>query len=428
MIDANPTNSNKRVRPLQKKFLTVQNLCVLIIAAWIIVPVLYGTRDFRYVVVAASALWLIVESAINPSVLLANNWMKITLVGAVAICIVGGYANYGSLYVRSQIGLTVALLVVFIGCQMAIRPKYGFYWTAIVILGLLIFVAITTTNKLAEQAGAARLIAKSSEKASELMSENVGGYILIYFASAMCPILLFLSLKLRFNGFKFTLLRITAASAFLISAVLVFRASYGIAVVAALICCLIVALPGRVNKPKYWLTLMIAGSILFGLKEPIFDQAKSMSKGTPLFRKVLAVEEMSNFVSLGDQDSEARIERYTRSINSFLESPLVGNLSISKSGKHSTLLDMFAQYGAIGGLAMIFALFLPLYHFYRIVDPANKKLVASLALCLFLHAGLNTLQAGSTLAVFIFMPFAISVIQQSTTYPSQIEHEHIIRG
>lgn len=412
----------------QNQLQKIQNFCVLLIAAWIIVPALYGTRDFRYVVVAVSAIWLIVEMAINPRDFLSITWMKITLIGSLVITIIGAFIFNGLPQVRNEINLVICLFIVFIGCQMAKRPKYGFYLDAIVILGLYLYVSLTTIEKLAVDSRAARSIVRNSDEAAALMAENVGGFVLVNFASVMCPILLFLSLKLPFKGYKNVTLRIIAGLSFLMSSLLVFRASYGIAVVTSLLGCLIATLPGRVNKPQYWLAFIMAGSILFVQKEPIFDLAKSLSQGTPLFSKIISIEEMVNFSGMGNEATKGRIERYTRSINSFLASPLIGKLSVRDTGKHSELFDALARYGVIGGLAISGAFFLPLYHFYRIVDPANKKLVLASALCLLMHTTLNKITAGSTLAVFIFMPFAISVIQHSTTDPSQIEHEHIIRG
>ncbi len=409
----------------------IQDLCVLAIAVWFLLPILYINRDFRYVVVVAAAIWVFTEVAKNPREFVSANWTRISLGAVLVLLIMGGYVDNGWQGVRYSIGVIIAMAVSFIGCQMAMRPKYDFYWTAIAILGLFVFVAITTTNKLAEDNLAARAVVRNSERASELMNENVGGYTLTYFASAICPTLLFLSLKLPFTGFKNRLLRIIAASTFLISVQLVYRAGYGIAVVASLFACLVLAIPGRFNRPQYWLALIVSVSILFVMKEPIFDQAKSMTKGGPLYSKVQSIEKMSNFAGFGNSSAEGRIERYTRSLNSFLDSPLVGTLSTVGTGKHSTMLDSFAQFGVFGGLAMMIALFLPLYQIYQAVEPANKKLVAAVAICLFLHAGLNRLAAGSTLAVFMFMPFAIAEIRQSNpqtdTNPFYLEHEHIIR-
>lgn len=401
------------MNPKQERLQAVQDFCILVVAAWIIVPLLYVARDFRYLVVAALAIWLFVQSVINPRNLLTFDGIKILIFAATGIVAMGAYVEGGLQQARSELPLAITLILVIIGCQQSMRSKYGFYWAAIAIFGFFIFVAITTMNKLADQAGAARLVAKNSEQAGELMNENVGGYLLVYFASAMCPILLFLSLKLKFNEYKFILLRIVSAATFLVAALLVSRAGYGIAVLATMLCCLIVAVPGKINKPQFWLAFTFVGLILFLLQEPIFDQAKLMTKGGPLFNKVLAVEELSNFTGISDENSQARIERYARSINAFLDSPVIGTLSKASTGKHSTLLDMFARFGAIGGFILFGALFLPLYRMYQNVAPANKKLVISLAICLFIHAGLNNLSPGSTLAVFILMPFAISVIQQS---------------
>ncbi|MDA7918927.1 hypothetical protein N9B20_04595, partial [Mariniblastus sp.] len=105
----------------------------MIIAAWFIVPSLYATRDFRFLVVAATAIWIVFEYANNPVDFLKFDWSKIALTATIAILILGEYASGGTAGLRSAISLVIALSLVFIGTRMIKRPYHEFYWVAIAI-------------------------------------------------------------------------------------------------------------------------------------------------------------------------------------------------------------------------------------------------------------------------------------------------------
>ena len=398
----------------------LQNACLLVIAAWLIVPALYASRDFRFLLVAVATIWIVSEYSNNSVDFLALDWSKLALGLVGAILIVGSYFSDGWQGLRFEISVLVALSLVFAGIQMFKRPYKDFYWTAIAILALFTFVAVTSNETLLKDQWGGRAVVRNSARAAELMLENVGGYMFAYFASALIPILVFLSLKLTCSGAKNFLLRLIAMLVLLIGAVFLFRSGYGIAIVSSVIGGLVVVLPGRLNASSFWWAAVIAVILLFVFHASLFDSAKSMTNGGPLYRKVLALEQMTSFAGIGDEDSRVRVGKYNRSIGSFFNSPIVGTLSPRGIGRHSTLLDTFAQFGLVAGSAMLVALFLPLRQIFRAVRPANQKLVVASGICLFMHAGLNNLQAGTTLAVFVIMPFAISIVQHSSTQSSTV--------
>jgi hypothetical protein len=67
---------------------------------------------------------------------------------------------------------------------------------------------------------------------------------------------------------------------------------------------------------------------------------------------------------LDDQSTgtvEGRAERYIRSIKLFVENPVIGTLTFDDVGKHSAVLDRFAQYGfAFGLLFLALLIYVPI--------------------------------------------------------------------
>ncbi|MCC8147306.1 MAG: hypothetical protein LIO93_12920, partial [Bacteroidales bacterium] len=85
--------------------------------------------------------------------------------------------------------------------------------------------------------------------------------------------------------------------------------------------------------------------------DAVFGYLEDISEGTMYHSKI---QDIISSVSEDDTAAVgtvyARYERYTRSIKLFLESPIWGQLTRADIGKHSQILDYFAQYGVFVGI------------------------------------------------------------------------------
>ncbi len=133
-----------------------------------------------------------------------------------------------------------------------------------------------------------------------------------------------------------------------------------------------------------------------------------MAKGTEYEAKIRDFQEsMVDGRSTGSV--EARAERYERSLRLFLEHPLVGTLMFDDVGKHSAILDRFAQYGVVVG-----ALFFFLIAYYPLRMLRNTRvpigLGLSFAFVAIMFPMVNNVFMSWGLILYVFSRGALSVL------------------
>ncbi|MDA7880418.1 hypothetical protein N9A76_03080 [Mariniblastus sp.] len=390
---------------------TIQQVAFIVICGWFIVPAFQASGLARIAVCLAALVWGVCEYARSPDSFQHPPRSTVSLLLFMLLLVSIELLDGGWKTLRVHTFPLISMIIVLIGIQAQAKKQRDHRWSIFIILALACFVAITTVNKLQVDNWAARTVVRNTEEAGELMAENVGGYVFVYLASALCPLLFYVTLRLKSPDSMALFLRIVAAGMFIICCVAVWKAGFGLAVVASIGGCFIIIAPK--SRPAFWLFATFALLLMWSANEQIFDNLEIATEGTPLHQKSIAIKEYL-INSEAVNRINARQERYTRSIGLFFESPLIGQASRRDVGKHSTLLDAFAEFGLIGGFLFCFGMFEPIYRLYKRASPTQKQCIAALTFCLIVHMGLNNLTPGTTLVVYMMMPFGLAFVEDPT--------------
>jgi len=189
---------------------------------------------------------------------------------------------------------------------------------------------------------AARALSKSGEGALELTEQGVGGYGTIYSNVVLIPVLFYLKSKTISP-----LLKKIIWLNIILAIIIIIKANYLIAVLLVffqLITYLFIKLKGFMK-----LVLSVAVLLAMLLIHSNIDYVENVT-GKLVVGTTYAIKHQDFFSQINGQESEfgsvsGRVERYQRSFKMIFINPITGVLSYNDIGKHSNLLDFFAQYG-----------------------------------------------------------------------------------
>jgi hypothetical protein len=145
--------------------------------------------------------------------------------------------------------------------------------------------------------------------------------------------------------------------------------------------------------------------------KPVLGLLQDVAVGTEYDAKLRDIRDsLEGGRNIGAVD--ARAERYTRSFKLFLENPVIGTLTFDDVGKHSAVLDRFAQYGfGIGLLFLALLAYMPI----RMIRSSSVPIGLTIAF-LVVAVGfpmLNNVFMSWGLILYVFSRGAVSVMQSS---------------
>lgn len=247
------------------------------------------------------------------------------------------------------------ILIVFIIGQHILTSNNVLIAKRLLLLFGFIYIgtAITTYVGCLSDPGVSRFLATTDASNDPLyglyMSQNIGGFKFVYTLVLFIPLLIG-CIK---NKMKGTLIYIFTLLLFIVA---IIETQYAAAVLLALVSLILFAAPRNFTKQKTRVFLILIGIVLlfgrvFLLSLLSFIAGKTDSQ---LISERFA--DISNIISGGEVNSggtdvEARASLYQKSIDSFLNSPLIGNWDYSSIGGHSFFFDNIALYGLIGVIA-----------------------------------------------------------------------------
>lgn len=286
---------------------------------------------------------------------------------------------------------------------------------------------ITTLRALATMIGeggatVTRVLAKSSDEAVELTQMGVGGYGMVYFLVLYIPCMIFLfrnknllnyTEKWKGNAIGYlTLVNI------LLGLFTVYKADYVFAIFLALIGLgFSFFYDSKSIKKK---VLFLVGSLSMVVIVPLLivrfiNELADFFWGTSLHRKLVDIQ-LSLLTGKSQGTVSDRVDRYQRSWNYYLDNPILGTLKKDNLGKHSMILDTFAQYGTFIGLFLVFVLS---YIFIRYMRAGIYISNLHITMCLMtlLITLLNNIGAIQGVAIFLVYP---AIQSASVLRPQQL--------
>lgn len=331
-------------------------------------PMAYGTH-WRVLAVLAMGIWILLDLRSSRSIIWRPNLSVLAALTFVVYTFAVEALFPDNAEVSRHFPIWIMLFFLLVGESFS-RGREGdarfSFWTILLVMPIWAFTTLYGIEMIAHDV--ARTVVRSSEEAFELSKQGVGGYALVYTALLCLPFLICISLRMRTFGFQqWPHWRRRAAIALLLgncllASLLILRAGYAIALVlAALVIAFIVLIRSR-NPLRFALAvcfsslLVLIGSLLVG---PALTELQKVASGTEYATKVRDIRS-----SLQDSSAqgtvEDRSERYERSLLLFAENPILGTLTFDAVGKHSAILDRFAQYGApIGSLFAYLMIYVP---------------------------------------------------------------------
>jgi len=280
-----------------------------------------------------------------------------------------------------------------------------------------VLVSLKTLNVLAINPIASRVLATGREELIQNLGVNtfmLGGYGFIYGLIFIC-IAIFGCL--RFGTIKKN--KIIYIISLILFMLTIFSSAYTIAIIILIISLLLISLlllTLRINNIKFFMTLsillMLAFIILLNMQN-IFFYLSEIIPNAILSERFRDVAFFLKYGSAeGTVDLGARLEYYTISIKSFLESPLIGiggyygyESSIYGIGGHSAFWDELARYGILGSGYLFIALISNAIYVYRWFKDKRQRFIYFCGMLAFFTLGwINTLLF-APIAMIVFFVF-----------------------
>lgn len=188
-------------------------------------------------------------------------------------------------------------------------------------------------------------IMRLSVRASYVPPFGVGGYGFLYTVVLFVP----LSLEYMLDRNRKLIFRGIAAVFTLLTIFLAYKSQYFMAILIVLLEIMLYFVLGIKDRNLRLLTTVVVlvgtFTIYLNAENIIYFFLNQLNPGA-LYRKLLGILDMLQGESaLEDGEFATRYERYARDLGLVLRSPFWGSLSYMAVGKHSNILDVFAQYG-----------------------------------------------------------------------------------
>ena len=357
----------------------IQQISILYLVIWTISPFMEIDNIWRIGALAAFGLWLL--CAMSRGLHLERMHM-LALTFMVLVMVVNIIQNSGFGKIMSPISLYMMVLFFIVGHFYRDKWKELYFIVPIILL-FLIYFNFKSAFKVMDDPRIARLLVRNDEEIYQYLREGIGGYSLIYPQVVALPVLVmwvFKSYKLKTFYFLIGLVWIVSYVLF------VLNANYAIAITGSVIS-LIILLFYKGHSAA--LAFVVSAGLFIALMLMIlyWDNFRNMLleyfDGTAVAKKINDLVATSES-GTAEGSINDRIVAYQNSIDAILRFPFIGGLWWSGGGGHSSLGDIFAQYGLFGGyifckiMCSVPTQYKKTYGYKKIQQMANANLVVLL--------------------------------------------------
>lgn len=396
--------------PIEEK---IKLVALLYISVWMTSPFLaYGT-GYRVVAIIAFSVWIFIEMFDRRSVIWRPSMYILVMYFYLLYTISVGYLADGILIFTRNIQFYIMLF--FLIVHESYRRKSFLILKPVVLVNIVLFTvwAITTYQGLLINGHASRYIIRSGEEALFWSKQGVGGFSFIY--SLLIYIVSLIALvHYRIRRKKFlTLMTLFLLFSLLISVLVILKAEYSTAVILLVLSTILFIFysESATKNMMLFFSLVLVYIAMEYYFIDILMMLQPYVEGTNYSHKIT-----DTILSIQSGDltgtAEDRMERYIRSLNLFLEYPFIGVWSILPVGKHSLILDTFAQFGLFAGIALLYILFKPLMNIYR-THQRNRRFSLTILFLAIALAGLNNVAMTYGLMLYVFYPYIIERLENA---------------
>lgn len=345
--------------------LLLRRAALAYLITWVLSPLLAYDTFWRVLAVMAMGVWLALELRSARSVILRPSVPVLCALAYFAYTLITELVVPDAGQISRHFQPWIMLFFLMVGESFR-RGREGdarfCFWVTLALLG--VWSATTLRGLETIDAHVARTVVRSSAEAMELSEQGVGGFSLVYTALLCLPALLYLSLhprsflKPNWGRWRRRLAWTAVAGSGGLSGLLILQAGYAIALILMAIVLSVVVLVRSRRRLPFAISLCFAGLLAAAgtlMVQPALQSLQPLAAGTKYEAKLRDIRtSLQSDQSVGTV--EGRMERYTRSLRLFVKNPALGTLTIDDVGKHSAILDRFAQYGALIGAMFLYLL------------------------------------------------------------------------
>ncbi len=332
----------------------ISYLSILYLIGWFISPPLASGTIYRAIAIVA-VLCIVFLSLVNNRRQLVHRFYgcAVLCLYIILLCFVTGESF--------SLNINILLILITSAAFALWNNKYGNNTKQLKNLtyfAICLYCIWNTTTLIAvdQQPNIMRLLAKNSGETTGHVGVGVGGYGYLYSVIIMFPIGIYL-LKEKQKIW----LRAVIAYFVISTAILAYQSQYFIALILAVLAVPMMVIANR-NRGGlnviFYIILAVVLLVIFANLESILDfcinivDIPSIQKKLTLMKATLMEGSVAEEGTFGE-----RYERYTRDLNLIMQNPVLGVFRFSTVGKHSTILDFFAQYGIPLGIVFVNILF-----------------------------------------------------------------------
>ncbi len=383
-------------------FGTIQAIAIAYLAVWTISPPLEIDLIYRIIALGLTAVWaacwLIRE---NPIILDKNQLASILfLFTIVAVSFIDNGDFKGIL---KQIAFFM-LVICFIMNNFYKEHWDEIRWIVPIVLVLFIIFNIKTIQALIEDPTIARRLVRDDESIYIYLRQGIGGYSLVYPQVCISSALLLWTIKAFKNNKIYFLIGLVWAITFV---QLISKAGYSIAIFTSSVgVILLFFYKGKSGIKAFLVAALIFATIMLSILyvEEFRNWLLETFDGTAVAKKVNDLVATSE-TGAAEGSIEARLIRYTSSLKTIIQYPLIGALWRGSGGGHSAFLDIVAKYGLWGGWFFIKAVYsVPNYYKEKYNNLQIRKLCNALLVCLLIVSLLNSLTYSFYTVILFVLP------------------------
>ena len=321
------------------------NLLLIVLFAWILLPI-FAFNEMSRILALTSIIIFSIQNFSN-----SNKKVFFAIIVFILYTFTINTIESNSAFLLRHLQLYIFLALIFVSTiVMQFSTERKNQLILIILTFNLIALAGTFFGLLVDD-HAARALSKSSEAGIKLSESGIGGYGTVYM-----NVLLYSLLLIFKKTIKNKLINYLVWANLIVLVLTILYANFLIAILLLNFQIIYLSVNSTKGSIKFMyllsviLILLTAYSNIEYIEKETYSLVESTSlrlKHVDIFSQIRGDQSVNGTI-------DSRIERYTRSLNIFFTNPITGVLSFDNIGKHSNILDLFAQFGFLIGLLFLY--------------------------------------------------------------------------
>lgn len=401
---------NKKVRINRSTVVvTAQRIMLLYLVVWSISPPLSVDMIFRIAALICAVGWFFLDLSTG---LRLDKMQKLALIYMVFVVLVALIEYEGDLsMLMKPIAIYMLVFAYIINYSYIKRINELWFLIPVFIILLIVFNAITISALLIDSSLARRLV-RSDESIYPYLRQGIGGYALVYSQVLLSPLIFAWTFNARKGNLFCFILGIIWAISYIF---LLLKSGYSIAIASTFISAFILIFyKKRSIIPAVVIAfgVIVVFILLIGFFDGFRNALLDAFEGTTVAKKINDIYYSLQGVETADSIT-VRIVRYSASIKTIFNYPIIGGLWWKSGGGHSALLDAFAKYGLWGGLMFVNMFFCVTNHIKDTSDNVKDIRIANaLTVSLIIVTLLDTIPYHMVFPVLVVAPIFFNDIQK----------------